>query len=170
MKNTMRIFTVTTGLFLFFAPAIQAQEVKTISGVDAAAKTAYFDFETGKETPATSQDWDVAFERTTILVNGGSSGQGKTTAQILTDVTFESVDAYPSSGFRTDTQQEKAIPTGSGNGWYEYNMADHGIHPIPGRIILIKTSGGKYVKLEILGYYNKSTHNSANYAFRYSFL
>ncbi len=155
---------------LIFSATLHAQEVKTISNVDASSKTAYFNLATGKEVAEVSGDWDIAFNRTTIMVNGGSSGKGNATAVVLTDTSFEKVTTYPQAGFKTDSENEKAIPSGSGNGWYEYNMADHSINPIPGRIVVIKTSSGKYVKLEVLGYYNKSNYNSANYSFRYSFL
>lgn len=161
---------ITALILSVFATALHAQEINVINNIEAASKTAYFDFATGQETPADSEDWDIAFERTTILVNGGSSGKGKTTALLLKDATFESTSSYPSSGFTTDTQQEKAIPAGSGNGWYEYDMATHSINPMPKRVILVKTSGGKYVKLEILSYYHESSHEPANYSFRYSFL
>jgi len=157
-------------LALVLSTQLYAQEIKTINNLDASSKTAYFNLTTGKEVADASADWDIAFNRTTVLINGGSSGTGKVTAALLKDTSFEKVTKRPDVDFRTDSEAEKAIPTGSGNGWYEYNMADHSINPIPGRILIIKTSEGKYVKLEILGYYNKSNYDSANYSFKYSFL
>lgn len=170
MKGTFYTGALTILVTLLFTTVIKAQEIKMVKNIDASTKMAYFNLTTGHETTDAGGDWDIAFDRTTILVNGGSSGKGKTTALLLKDVTFESVDSFQSSGFKADTEKEKAVPTGSGNGWYEYDMASHGINPIPERIILVKTSQGKYVKLEILGYYNKSNHQPANYSFRYSFL
>jgi len=162
---------ISTAAFAWLcSAALYAQETKTINNLDASSKTAYFDLETGREVTDTSDDWDIAFNRTTVLVNGGSSGKGQVTAALLKDTSFEQVTKQPANGFKADSDQEKAIPTGSGNGWYEYNMADHSISPIPGRILVIKSSSGKYAKLEILSYYNKSNYNSANYSFRYSFL
>lgn len=149
---------------------LHAQEVKTITDIDASAETVYFNLAAGKQVMAASDAWDIAFKRTTVLINGGSSGDGGAQATLLKETSFEDVKQQPTAGFKTDTEKEKAIPTGSGNGWYEYNMADHSINPIPGRVLVIKTTTGKYVKLEILGYYNKTNHNSANYSFRYSFL
>ncbi|MBK1441523.1 HmuY family protein, partial [Parapedobacter sp. ISTM3] len=110
-------------LALTVIKALHAQEVKTVSNIDASAKTAYFSFATGKEVAEGSQDWDIAFNRTTILVNGGSSGKGGATALLLKDTSFETVTTAPESGFKADTESEKAIPTGSGNGWYEYDMS-----------------------------------------------
>ena len=153
-----------------FLATLHAQEVKIISNIDASSKTAYFNLTTGKEVAGISDDWDIAFNRTAILVNGGISGDEGVTAVLLKDTSFEKVTSHPQSGFKSDSENGKAIPEGSGNGWYEYDMGDHSINPIPGRIVVIKTSSGKYVKLEVLSYYNKSNYNAANYSFRYSFL
>ncbi len=155
---------------LVFSTPLYAQEIKTINDLDASSGTAYFNLTTGKEVADVSASWDIAFNRTAVMVNGGSSGTGNVTATLLKDTSFEEVTKQSDTDFKTDSEVEKAIPTGSGNGWYEYNMADHSINPIPGRVLIIKTSTGNYVKLEIVGYYNKSNYNSANYSFRYSFL
>jgi len=157
-------------LALVFSVMVHAQEVKNIANIDASTDTAYFSFAAGKEVPSTSDEWDIAFNRTTVLINGGSSGKGNAMATLLKEASFEKVKQQPAEGFKADTEKEKAIPAGSGNGWYEYNMADHSINPIPGRILIVKTTAGKYVKLEIIGYYNETNYNSANYSFRYSFL
>ena len=157
-------------LALVFSVTVHAQEIKTITNIDASAETAYFNLTTGKQVPAASDEWDIAFNRTTVLVNGGSSGIGNAEAVLLKETSFDQVTQRPADGFKTDTESEKAIPEGSGNGWYEYNMADHSINPIPGRVLVIKTTAGTYVKLEILGYYNETNYNSANYSFRYSSL
>ncbi len=167
MKN--RIILLPIALVLL-CTVVYGQEVKTIRHIDASNKTAYFNLTTGKEVADASGVWDIAFNRTTILVNGGSSGTGKTTAVLLKDTSFDQVTKQPDAGLKSDSGEEKAIPTGSGNGWYEYNMTDHSINPIPGRIVVVKTSAGKYVKLEVLGYYHDANHNPANYSFRYSFL
>ncbi len=142
--------------------ALQAQEAKTIAYIDASASTAYVSLVTGQLVQDAAGDWDIAFNRTTISV--------KQTAALLKDTSFEKVTKRPESGFKADSGQEKAIPTGSGNGWYAYNMADHSINPIPGRVLVVKTASGKYAKVEILSYYNKDNHNSAEYTFRYGFL
>ncbi len=157
-------------LALVWSVTLHAQEVKTITNIDASSETAYFNLETGKQVPSATNEWDIAFNRTTVLTNGGSSGGGSAQATLLKETSFEDVTKQPAIGFKTDTESEKAIPTGSGSGWYEYDMADHSINPIPGRVLVIKTTAGKYVKLEILSYYNKTNFNSANYSFRYSFL
>ena len=170
MKTIDRTMISSAILALVCTVAVYGQDVKTIRHVEAADKTAYFNLETGKEVADASADWDIAFNRTTILVNGGSSGAGNATAVLLKETSFDQVTKRPETGFKADSDGEKAIPTGSGNGWYDYNMSDHSINPIPNRVVVVKTLSGKYVKFEVLGYYHNSNHNPANYSFRYSLL
>lgn len=147
-----------------WSATVHAQEIKTITDIDASAETAYFNLTTGKQVASATDQWDIAFNRTTVLINGRAE------AALLKETSFEEVAQPPATGFKKDTEHEKAIPTGSGNGWYAYDMADHSINPIPGRVIVIKTAAGTYAKLEILSYYHKTKASSANYSFRYSFL
>ncbi|MFD2201512.1 HmuY family protein [Shivajiella indica] len=119
-----------------------------------------------------NEDWDMAFKGTTIRVNSAKD----VSASILTGI-FEEVTEVPASAvFAKDTATSFAIPTGSGAGWYNYNSSTFTVTPIPGRVILIKTTAGNYAKLEILSYYkgnppvdqiNPMTTPSAHYTFRY---
>lgn len=119
-----------------------------------------------------AQDWDIAFKGTTIRVNSA-----KNVTAALANGIFEELKEVPASAqFATDTPTTFAIPTGSGAGWYNYNSATFTVTPIPGRILLFKTSKGNYVKLEIMSYYkgnppvaqiNPMTTPSAHYTFRY---
>jgi hypothetical protein len=112
----------------------------------------YFSFETNTQVQA-SDTWDIAIKGTTILVNGGISGNGNARAALM-DGAFDEVTEIPADLiFRQDTQESLAIPSSSGQGWYNYNFTNHTVNPIPGRILLIQTHGGKYVKVEILSYY-----------------
>jgi hypothetical protein len=119
-----------------------------------------------------AQDWDIAFKGTTIRVNSS-----KNVTAALANGIFEELKEVPASAqFATDTPTTFAIPTGSGAGWYNYNSATFTVTPIPGRILLFRTSKGNYVKMEILSYYlgnppvaqiNPMTTPSAHYTFRY---
>ena len=118
----------------------------------------YFDFSTGG-TVAQTADWDIAFKGTKIIVNGGVNGTGNVSATVVLS-TFDDLTEAPSADkFTQDTELATAIPSGSGNGWYEYNPANHLISPIPGRVIVVKTSEGNYAKMEILGYYKDAPAN-----------
>jgi hypothetical protein len=119
-----------------------------------------------------SDDWDLAFKGTTIRVNS----EKEVSTAIVTGI-FDQIDEVPASAtFAQDTESEFAIPTGSGNGWYNYNPAANTITPIPGRVLLVKTNAGNYTKIEILSYYKGNppaasidpfTTPSAHYTFRY---
>lgn len=119
-----------------------------------------------------NEDWDLAFKGTTIRVNNTKSVE----AAIVNGI-FEEISEVPTNAtFRTDSDNTFAIPTGSGSGWYNYNSATFTVTPIPGRVILVKTTEGNYLKLEILSYYkgnppveeiNPRTTPSGYYTFRY---
>jgi hypothetical protein len=142
-------------------------------------KFALFSFESGAtiaNTDSASSKWDIGFRGTTIIVNGGTSGPGTAQAQILTGI-FGEVTVAPENGYVSDNGTTYAIPTGSGNGWY--NASGGGpssptiITPIAGRVIVVKTATGRYAKIEILSYYKDAPANptgtepARRYTFRY---
>lgn len=115
----------------------------------------------------TDNNWDIAFRGTTIVVNGGAkigitdeperTGSG---AVSIVSGTFASVTAFPAaSTFAQDGAAVYAIPTGSGNGWYNYNTSNNIISPIAGKVFVVKTHDGKYAKFEILSYYKDAPAN-----------
>ncbi|MBF4985371.1 HmuY family protein, partial [Nonlabens mediterrranea] len=66
--------------------------------------------------------------------------------------------------FNQDSSTSFAIPTGSDNGWYNYNFMTNIVSPIPGQIIVIRTRDGRYAKIEILSYYeNQDTTAEGRY-------
>jgi len=115
---------------------------------------------------ATSK-WDIGFRATTIIINGGVSGPGNATAQVVSGV-YNDLGQAPESGYTTDAAATKAITA-----WYTYNMDTHIISPTAGKFIVLKTAGGKYAKLEISSYYKDApvppiaTSVSRYYHFRY---
>lgn len=144
-------------------------------------KFTFFSFSTGAivaNTDSATNKWDLGFRGTTIIVNGGTSGSGSTTAQVITG-TFESYNTAPATGYSPDNLASAsapyAIPTGSGRGWYNYDYTTNLITPIAGKIILVKTTAGKYAKMEIISYYKNQTMpttptltpNDRYYTFRY---
>ncbi len=98
--------------------------------------------------------WDIGFRGTSIIVNGGAIRAGKGGAYTYTGLFDELKEIPAAQVFNTDQSVSiLAIPTGSGNGWYNYNAANNIISPIAGRVFVIKTGDGKYAKVEILSYY-----------------
>lgn len=121
--------------------------------------------------------WDIAMSATTILINGGTSGPGAGGAYVQTATTFDALTSIPAdSTFKVDSATTKAIKTGSGNGWYNYDFTNNVISPIPGRVLVIRTASGKYAKVEILSYYkdapvsvDPATALPRYYTFRYTY-
>lgn len=123
-------------------------------------------------TDSNTTKWDIAVRSTSILTNGGTSGPGAGGAYVQRATTFDNFKTIPAdSVFRTDAAGSFAIPTGSGNGWYNYDFASNIISPIPGNVLVIRTASGKYAKVEILNYYKDApaTPNANSTSRYYSF-
>lgn len=168
---------------------VQAQQVMNLAapqtggqGQPVGGEFTKFDFETGAITTSDT-DWDIAFRGTTIAVNGGEvtgtadepDRTGNAGATIVTG-TFASVTTADSLTFEQDSSASFAIPSGSDNGWYNYNPALNVVTPIPGKILVFRTRDGKYAKVEILSYYENAPANpdpdvdeGRYYTFNYSY-
>lgn len=141
-------------------------------------------YDSPDRSDSASTTWDLAFQGTNILINGGTSGPGQGAAVVL-EVPFDEVPEAPEDeAFRVDGVDEcpngiqRAICPGSGNGWYNYDPTTHIITPIPGRTIVVRTADGRYAKVRILSYYkgapepgsiDPETHPSRYYTFEYVF-
>ncbi len=145
------------------APSVTASDIAAdpITGVDSlgrpvgANEYTFFSLRQNAVVPradSATTNWDIALKATTILVNGGTSGPGNGGAQVLT-TTFEDVTEAPETGYDVDSASGFAIPTGSGNGWYNYNPATMVVSPIPGRIIIVRCADGSFAKIRIVSYY-----------------
>lgn len=155
-----------------------------IGGQGGATSGAFTKFSFSENKVVTTDNWDIAFRGTTILVNGGAKigltdepeRTGNGAVSVVTG-TFASVTALPEdSTFKMDASGVYAIPTGSGNGWYSYNSSTHIISPIAGKVFVVKTHDGNYAKFEILSYYKDSplepnymTSVGANYTFKFAY-
>lgn len=147
----------------------QAQEEKKQYNLNAADGIVYYDLETNQPVAKTNKAWDISFSKTSIQLN---SAEGKVEAQVVGGTSFEKLTKAPASGFKKDDANSSAILGGSGNGWYSYNMEDHTIQPIADRVIVIKTTEGKIVKLAITSYYKdqKDFNPGGYYNFKYCFI
>ena len=118
-----------------------------------------FDLDTMTETQSET-DWDIALRGTAILVNGGVSPgtadeperTGDAAAYIAIG-TMDDVVAVDPTLFAQDSPESLAIPAVSDSGWYNYNPATFTVTPLPGRILVFRTTEGRYAKIEILSYY-----------------
>ncbi len=121
-----------------------------------------------REQDSTGTVWDIGFRGTTIIFNGGESGSGQASAQLLS-LPFDEVMEAPSNGYIADGENTTcpsvqtpfgpapssplAICTGSDNGWYNYDSESGLISPVPGRTVVMKTATGNYASLRFLSYY-----------------
>jgi hypothetical protein len=128
--------------------------------VDTMGVFTYYSLKNNAVVPAkdsNTTNWDIAFYKTTIYSNSGVRGPGLGGIQALKNTDFSTLTEAPESGYGIDTSRSKAaLPTGSGNGWYNYNGATNAITPIPGIVIALKTAEGKYAKIMIKSYYKGS--------------
>jgi len=136
-----------------------------LTHVDASDMVAwrYFSFATGSEVipadPATSTDWDLAFQRFHILSNGGVSGSGGVAVAIVAGQTLADVSAAPSDGYvedQADGDDDDSIAESafsSGDGWYAYDPATNRLSPYP-NVYVVRTGSGAFYELAIIDYYD----------------
>lgn len=80
--------------------------------------------------PANDLTWDIAFSRTLVRSNGGTSGTGKAAAVATGAKSLPEVSAIPADGFATDTMVPIPGPPGSGTysgnpvlaEWFDYDL------------------------------------------------
>lgn len=186
--NTIKFLTICT-LFLGLAScekedAVAASEPvvsETVSDLAADPSDAptghytFFSFEDGilSTADSASTSWDLAFKSTSVIVNGGVSGPGSAQAAVADGIYADFTEVPASLTMKSDDADGLAIPSGSGNGWYNYSPTTHEISPIAGKVIFVKTSSGNYAKVEILSYYKgapatfDATAVGRYYTFRY---
>lgn len=148
---------------------VKTQDVKDVDGATVATdKFTLYSLRENKVIASTEQDtdkWDIGFNKTTIIINGGTVRKGKGAATIVKGTSFDAIKTAPEDAtFKTDSGNSGdglAITTGTGKGWYSYDPVNHLITPIAGNIIVIKTGDGKYAKVQITNYYKGAPANPA---------
>jgi hypothetical protein len=133
----------------------------------------------------TTDNWDIAFRGTSIIVNGGTkinvddagepTRKGSGSLSIVSG-TFASVTLFPAaSTFAQDAATVPAFPISGANVWYNYNDVTHIITAKAGKVYVVKTHDGKYAKFEILSYYKgapatpEATSTSRYYTFNFAY-
>lgn len=166
MQSTKHLFlTLVAGLLLTLLPnqAHAQAEVMDVQALDATADAwVYYSLRENREVDLEEDGedaWDLAFMSVQIRVNG--------TAQVV-EQAFDEVAEAPEEGYRKDTPDGTAIPGGSGQGWYVYDMDTHVIAPVPNRTIVVKTAAGTYAKVEIKDFYLPGFNEPRFYTFRFA--
>ncbi len=163
-KSTPASFTVLSDLVEATAQNIFAPQTGG-RGEPIGGPFTKFSFATGAVTDSDT-DWDIAFRGTTIAVNGGTvtgtndepERNGNAGAAIVNGI-FDEINSTDGLTFAGDANAAFAIPTGSDNGWYNYNPMTNLVTSIPGKVLVFRTNDGKFAKVEILSYYENAPAN-----------
>jgi hypothetical protein len=127
----------------------------------------YFDFERGTvvrpSRPEQSREWDIAFRRFHVAVNGGVSGSGGVGVAVIQAAEFDDVTHAPKSGYladspdvATDKDEEPDYVMSSGElGWWDYDTKTHVLTPRE-HVYVVRTVEGGIYKLAFLDYYNEA--------------
>ena len=153
--------------------------------IDATASEAWIYFNLTSHalvTPATPEDsteWDLAFQRHRIKSNSGDSGKGGVSVTWLDAQDFDALKSAPSASQSTYVVDSNE-PTGNAikdlhfaflgdDSWYQTDTSKMPpiISPKENRVYVVKTTGGKYVKLQMLSYYSDAG-TSGNPKFKYA--
>ena len=98
------------------------------------------------------RDWDLGFQRTKIISNGGvTNSRGKVAIANLGPVEFNSIIQVPEVSYVPDTRSWGNINNPSIIDWYLYRTRTHNIESKK-NVYLVKTGDG-LLKLRILNYY-----------------
>ncbi len=122
-------------------------------------------------TDSASLKWDIGFKSSTIILNSGVSGPGNAAGYIQNGLYSELKEIPSDSVLRNDVSfTDLAI----GKKWSSYDGPTNILSPIAGKTLVIKTTEGKYVKMEILSFYkdapaspNALIDQARYYTFRY---
>ena len=101
-----------------------------------------------------SIDWDLGFQRTQIITNGGETNpQGAVRVINLGEVPFDSIDRTPESqeGFHQDHLKWGAVTNKALVDWYIYRTRTHNVESKK-HTYLARTRDG-HLKLKIVNYY-----------------
>jgi hypothetical protein len=127
--------------------------------------------------PATSSSWDIAFNRSSVMLNGGGAGPGDVEVYCICqneaatpDQILDMSAAAEAAAFEAVTsahlpadetlwlQDELATAI---DGWWSYDMASHVVTPVPDRAWKVRTAEGTaYAKLRIAGFVDATQANA----------
>lgn len=129
--------------------------------VDASAHDVwtYFDVETASVVapadPTHDTTWDVAFSRTLVRTNSGTSGAGVGGARFVPGTAWDEVTETGTLGFAIDEEitdgSPGATPTSASpvlGDWYDYDFRTHTVTPKEG-VFIVRGATGAYARLRI---------------------
>jgi len=111
-----------------------------------------FDFSTGSVVESPDPlGWDLAFQRFTILANGGSDFAGQGGILDLGITSLDSLTAVPTNRYAVNTSGPE-VSNAATTQWYEYSWTSHILSPKP-NVFAVRTADGRYAVFQILSYY-----------------
>ena len=113
---------------------------------------AYFDFSSGSvvESPG-PLGWDLAFQRFTILANGGPNFAGQGGILDLGITSLDSVTTVPTNGYEVNSSGRDVSNAATAR-WYEYSWTSHLLTPKL-TVFAVRTADSRYAVFQILSYY-----------------
>jgi len=137
-------------------------DVRTVE-IDATDSTAWvhYAFEGGLVSP--SDPWTLAFQRYTVKVDGGSSGDGGVEVAVLDGADFDALTEAPDSGWTTDAETGLVFDS-----WYDYDGTTH-VLTAADQVFVVREGDGDTFKLEFLDYYDDAG-NAGHPSFRWAAL
>ena len=113
---------------------------------------AFFDFSRGAViADPDPSEWDLAFRRFNVMVNGGAGFAGQGGALELDVASVDSVVVVPADGYApTEAGRDSTNP--ATERWYDYGFMSHLLTPKP-RSYAVRTADGRYAVVRFLSYY-----------------
>ena len=113
---------------------------------------AYFDFSSGSvvESPG-PLGWDLAFQRFTILANGGPNFAGQGGILDLGITSLDSVTTVPTNGYEVNSSGRDVSNAATAR-WYENSWTSHVLSPKL-NVFAVRTADSRYAVFQILSYY-----------------
>jgi hypothetical protein len=131
-------------------------------------KFTFFSFKSGQvvvvSDSSKSTTWDIGFQGTNIIFNGGTSGPGVGGAIVQQGI-FDEIKEAPTTGYLQDNKPTGQFAvsarqfilgtTTTTNNWWLNSGTQTStiVSPMAGRVIIVKTADGRYAKMEILSFY-----------------
>lgn len=97
-------------------------------------------------------DWDLAFRRFQVIVNGGEGFGGLAGIISLGEVSFDSVTVLPAEGYGGTESVPGDSITAAVEDWYAYSFVSHLLSPKEA-VYGFRSADGRYGKLRFLSYY-----------------
>ena len=185
------LMALISGAFIFGAcnkdkddnpePPVNQDVKEQVIDASSGQEWKYFSFSTGKELTVEDAEnnlqWDIAFNRYYVKLNGGASGKGKAEAVKTSSKDFATVTQAPESGYAKDEAGEmqigmppktvqasfsKVISGGmkTEDGYVSYDpakMQAGGTNPytVNKWVYVIKIADGTYAKVQFVDYLNE---------------